>query len=130
MSTSAEATHEHDQPVPGQGHGGVDAPAVDARTVGEEVVDGHGHPSDRFYIVIALVLALFTAMEVIASYIDLGAAFLPILFALMIAKFVLVLLFFMHLRFDNKIFGRLFYSGLILAIVVYVGALATFQVFG
>jgi cytochrome c oxidase subunit 4 len=37
--------------------------------------------------------------------------------------------FFMHLRFDNKIFTYLFYSGVFLAIAVYVGALATFKFF-
>ena len=102
---------------------------VEPSTVGEEVVEGHGHPSDRFYVVIALILAAFTAAEVAASYMDLGAAFLPLLFVLMILKFALVVLFFMHLRFDNKIFGRLFWSGLILAVAVYVAALATFEVF-
>jgi cytochrome c oxidase subunit 4 len=37
--------------------------------------------------------------------------------------------YFMHLKFDNKIFTYLFYSGLLLAIAVYVGALATFKFF-
>jgi cytochrome c oxidase subunit 4 len=102
---------------------------VDPSTLGEEVVEGHGHPSDRFYVAIAIILAVFTAMEVSASYMDLGAAFLPILLVLMAAKFIMVVLFFMHLRFDNKIFGRLFWSGLILAVAVYLVALATFHVF-
>ncbi len=35
----------------------------------------------------------------------------------------------MHLKFDNKIFSCLFYSGLILAIVVYLVALLTFRFF-
>ena len=42
---------------------------------------------------------------------------------------VLVVLFFMHLRWDSKLFGRLFWAGAILAIAVYTGALATFQYF-
>ena len=132
MSTSvSDQTPGSGRPkLPGQGHGGADAPAVEPSTVGEEVVDGHGHPSDRFYIVVALILAVLTAMEVAASYIDLGGAFLPILFVLMAIKFFMVVSFFMHLRFDNKIFRNLFYSGFVLAIVVYVAALATFQVFG
>jgi hypothetical protein len=33
----------------------------------------------------------------------------------------------MHLRFDSKLFGRVFWSGLILAVAVYVGALTSFE---
>jgi cytochrome c oxidase subunit 4 len=47
----------------------------------------------------------------------------------MIVKFVIVVSYFMHLKFDNKLFSYLFYSGLILAIAVYAGALATFKFF-
>jgi cytochrome c oxidase subunit 4 len=35
----------------------------------------------------------------------------------------------MHLKFDNKIFSYLFYSGLILAVSVYIVALMTFRFF-
>jgi cytochrome c oxidase subunit 4 len=48
---------------------------------------------------------------------------------LMATKFLLVVLFFMHLKWDSKLFGRLFWAGAFLAIAVYVGALATFQFF-
>ncbi len=36
----------------------------------------------------------------------------------------------MHLKYDNRVFARLFYSGLILAILVYFTALMTFRFFG
>ena len=39
----------------------------------------------------------------------------------MAVKFFTVVLFFMHIKFDNKIFGRLFYIGLGLAVFVYIG---------
>ncbi len=56
---------------------------------------------------VAVVLAIITGLEVLASYTDwLGRAFLPILLVLMIVKFFSVVLFFMHLRFDSKIFER------------------------
>ncbi len=89
----------------------------------------HDHPKDSLYIVVALILAVLTALEVSTYYLDFGALFLPTLITLMVVKFLLVVLFFMHLKFDAPIFGRLFYAGLILAILVYVGTLATFQVF-
>jgi cytochrome c oxidase subunit 4 len=85
--------------------------------------------SDREYIKIALILALLTAMEVAASYIELGVLFIPLLIVLMVIKFALVVLFFMHLRHDARIFHFLFWSGLFLAVAVYVAALATFEFF-
>ena len=51
------------------------------------------------------------------------------LLILMAIKFVTVVSLFMHLRFDNKIFSWLFYSGLFLAVFVYVVALLTFRFF-
>ena len=87
--------------------------------------------SDLGYIKVAILLAVITAVEVVFSYTQeqLGAAFLPGLLILMAVKFFMVLLYFMHLKFDNKLFSYLFYSGLILAVSVYAGALATFKFF-
>jgi cytochrome c oxidase subunit 4 len=85
--------------------------------------------SDREYFTIAAVLALLTALEVTASYIDVGPLFIPLLIVLMAIKFALVVLFFMHLRHDARVFHFLFWSGVILAVAVYVTALATFEVF-
>jgi cytochrome c oxidase subunit 4 len=110
MST---ATEEHQSAGHGESH---DAHA------------GHG-ASDKQYVVIALILAALTAIEVSTYYIDFGPLFMPTLFVLMIVKFVIVASYFMHLKFDNKLFTYLFYSGLLLAIAVYVGALATFKFF-
>jgi cytochrome c oxidase subunit 4 len=87
---------------------------------------GHG-PSDGMYVRVALFLALLTALEVSTYYVDFGPLFLPVLLILMVIKFVMVVLFFMHLRFDSKMFGRLFWSGLILAVAVYIGTLTSFE---
>ena len=57
------------------------------------------------------------------------AAFMPLLMILMIIKFVMVVLEFMHLRKDAKLFHYLFWSGFLLAIGVYIVALATFKFF-
>ncbi len=48
----------------------------------------------------------------------------------MLAKFLTVVSYFMHLKFDNRIFSFLFYMGLTLAVFVYAAALATFHFFG
>ena len=49
---------------------------------------------------------------------------------MMAAKFVTVVSYFMHLKFDKRIFTFMFYTGLTLAVFVYCVALATFQFFG
>ena len=44
-------------------------------------------------------------------------------------KFFAVVLYFMHLKFDNRLFSMMFYMGLVLAIGVYLVALFTFHFF-
>ena len=89
----------------------------------------HDHPSDGRYIVIALILAAITALEVVASYVELGPIFLPALLGMMVVKFLIVVRMFMHLKFDNRVFSWLFYTGLLLALAVYLAALLTFRFF-
>ncbi len=94
--------------------------------------DEHEHGlSDLGYIKVALALAIITAIEVALSYMvdDLGALFLPLLISLMLIKFFSVVLYFMHLKFDNRLFSVMFYMGLGLAIGVYLAALFTFKFF-
>jgi cytochrome c oxidase subunit 4 len=47
----------------------------------------------------------------------------------MVVKFFMVVSYFMHLKFDNKLFSLMFYIGLGLALFVYFTALATFKFF-
>jgi cytochrome c oxidase subunit 4 len=119
MSDTETETDQHGTPAV---HG--DAPEPHGAAALE-----HEHPKDSLYVLIAVILAALTAMEVSTYYLDFGPLFLPVLLTLMVVKFVLVVLFFMHLKFDAKIFGRLFWTGLLLAVFVYCAALATFQVF-
>ena len=85
--------------------------------------------SDAGYIKIAVILALITALEVSTYYVDFGPLFMPSLLIMMVVKFVMVVSYFMHLKFDSKIFSFLFYTGLGLALFVYITALATFKFF-
>jgi len=107
-----------------------EAAAKNRHDDGTDGVHGeHDHLSDNRYIVIALILGVITAGEVAASYIDLGPVFIPLLLFMMALKFFIVASFFMHLKFDNKIFTWLFYLGLFLAVGVYTVALTTFRFF-
>ena len=99
-------------------------------TVNETHEDAQEHGmSDAGYIKIAIILALITALEVSTYYVDFGPLFMPSLLIMMVVKFVMVVSYFMHLKFDSKIFSFLFYTGLGLALFVYITALATFKFF-
>jgi cytochrome c oxidase subunit 4 len=75
------------------------------------------HASVGFYWMIAAVLAVITGMEVAIFYIPaIGAAMVPTLLLLSAAKFLLVVMFFMHLKFDSWWFSGLFLAGLSVAI--------------
>jgi len=86
--------------------------------------------SDRQYIVIALILAVLTALEVASTEVGgLGSFLVPALLIMMAVKFFIVVSYFMHLKFDNRLFGAMFYLGLIGAVVLYSVMLTTFHFF-
>jgi cytochrome c oxidase subunit 4 len=99
------------------------------QTAPEPAAEHEHGATEREYIIIALILAALTTAEVALSYMDVGWIFIPALLILMAIKFFMVVLFFMHLKFDNKLFSWLFYTGLGLAVFVYVVALFTFHFF-
>jgi caa(3)-type oxidase subunit IV len=87
------------------------------------------HPTDAQYVKIALILGVITAFEV-ATYFWKDLPFtngkeastttlVVILFPMMIAKFAIVCGYFMHLKYDNHLFRRVFVFGLVLATIVY-----------
>ncbi len=94
---------------------------------------GHDHPSDAKYIQIALILAALTAAETSTYFIDWfeGNATRQwlVLGPLMTLKFGMVAWFFMHLKQDSRLFSRLFLSGILLAVGVYVIVLLAFDQF-
>jgi cytochrome c oxidase subunit 4 len=63
------------------------------------------------------------------SYIDAVEGILaPSLIAMSIVKFVIVVGYFMHLKFDSRLFRRLFVAGIALAIFCFTIMLTTFHV--
>ncbi len=91
----------------------------------------HDHPSDLTFIKVALILAVITGIETSTYWWmdDAHDAAMVTLFVMMGIKFFMILLWFMHLKFDSKLFSLLFYLGLFLAVGVYVVTLFTFQFF-
>ena len=90
----------------------------------------HDHPTEKKYWMIALILAIITAVEVALSYVDLGNANAPLLLMGMVMKFFIVASYFMHLKFDTRITRRLFISGLALAVFCYLAMFMAFRQFG
>ncbi len=103
----------------------------------QAVAVDHGHDdahvTERQYWSTFVLLAILTAVEIAWSYMGLsGAALVLPLIAMMVVKFLLVAGVFMHLYFDTKILhGRLFWlifaSSILLAVLVYLAVIATFD---
>jgi cytochrome c oxidase subunit 4 len=84
------------------------------------------HMSDWQYVKVALLLGVLTAVEVLTYFVDFGELAIPVLLGLMVVKFAIVVAYFMHLRFDNSLFTKLFVTGIILAVAVYMVVFLTF----
>jgi cytochrome c oxidase subunit IV len=82
--------------------------------------EGHAHFGPAKYIVVGVILAVLTGIEIWLSYADMGEGLrTAALLFFMVVKFALVVLYFMHLRFDSPIFRRFFVAGIVLAIFVF-----------
>ncbi len=99
---------------------------MDAAWAPTDIAAHEGHPSPSQYIAIGLILGVVTAAEVAVYYVDaLEGALLGILMVLSAMKFILVAAWFMHLRFDNRLFSILFTSGVVLAVLLFIVVLST-----
>ena len=92
------------------------------------------HPSDGLYWKVGLILGVITAAEVGTYFItddpyshELAPLLIGSLILMMILKFVTIGAYFMHLKFDNRLFRNVFISGLVLAVGVYIVMLTMFS---
>lgn len=94
--------------------------------------DQHSHPGPKQYVMIGIILTLMTVVEILAYYAEedwgilsagMAAAVIAILSA---AKFITVVMYYMHLKFDSKIFTGIFLFPAALAILV-IGAMYIVQ---
>ena len=87
------------------------------------------HPSPAKYILIAVYLTLITIFEVLIYYVEaLEDYFLWIFLVLSALKFYYVAMFYMHLKFDAKIFKNLFIFGMVLATFIMFALLLLFSI--
>jgi cytochrome c oxidase subunit 4 len=86
------------------------------------------HGNVRTYVMIGIILTVITAAEVAIFYIPaLDRILIPALVIMSATKFVLVVGFYMHLKFDHPIFSRVFYGPMLLAVIVVIGLLVLFK---
>jgi caa(3)-type oxidase subunit IV len=89
-----------------------------------------GHPSAKEYVRIALLLGVLTGIEIWLSYSGLpGGLQITLLLLGMLFKFCLVVLWFMHLKFDSRTYSRFFVMGLAGAVTLYLIVLISFRTF-
>jgi cytochrome c oxidase subunit 4 len=87
------------------------------------------HATTGTYLTIAAVLTVLTIIEVGAFYIpQFKPILVPSLLTLSAAKFSLVVMFYMHLKFDHKLFRAVFVLPLAIATAVIVGLMFLFRV--
>jgi len=85
------------------------------------------HATTATYLRIAAILVMITLIEVGVFYVPTFQALLvPILLVLSAVKFTLVVMFYMHLKFDNRFFAFLFGGPLLLGVAVVVRLLFIF----
>jgi cytochrome c oxidase subunit 4 len=104
-----------------------------SQTIPTGFLDGarRNYPREFEYVLVAIGLAFITGLE-IATYAAPGfpvwnwgdrTGLVLFLLMLMMIKFWTVAWFFMHLKFDKPLLTRLFYSGVVLAVSVYVAVM-------
>ena len=91
--------------------------------------DEKPHPTWKQYKWVALILTIITVVEVWVYYIPAFVAsrlFVPSLLIMSAIKFAIVVLFYMHLRYDHKLFKVLFTGPLIIAITSVIALMFLF----
>jgi cytochrome c oxidase subunit 4 len=68
------------------------------------------------YLFVFIALAVFTLTETMVSYVQQEAIKFPTLVVISVVKALLVLLYFMHLKFDSRVFSYLFIAGCVIVI--------------
>lgn len=83
----------------------------------------HGGPAT--YVAIFVVLFLITAAEVAVTYFP-ELPQVPVLLALAAAKGILIVLFYMHLKYDSRIFTMFFVIGMVIALSMIITFMGIF----
>lgn len=89
----------------------------------------HTHPTPWTYIKVGAILTLITVIEVWAYYIPAWVSswvFVPSLLIMSAVKFAIVVLFYMHLKYDHRLFKALFTGPLVIAVLTIIALMFLF----
>ena len=88
---------------------------------------GVPHPGAATYLIIAAFLIVLTVMEITVFYVHpLRPVLVPVLLVLAAAKFALVAMFYMHLKYDGWLLTGVFVFPLTIAMVLVASLLMLF----
>jgi cytochrome c oxidase subunit 4 len=110
-----------------EAHHGDTAHGVDATEAALGAV--HEHPTWSTYWKVATVLTVITVFEVWCYYLKPFVAtpyFVPTLLVLSALKFAIVVMFYMHLKYDHKLFRALFTGPLLVAVATIIALMFLF----
>ncbi|TXG87000.1 MAG: cytochrome C oxidase subunit IV [Thermomicrobiales bacterium] len=89
--------------------------------------EGQEHLTQAIYVKIALVLVAITSAEVAIYYVQWfhdSGTLVPALAVLSLAKFIIVISYYMHLKVDDRRYRYIFICGLLLAAVIVAALVA------
>ena len=118
----------HNETAPRGGHGTPDSHGA-AGGAHSAAHDAHAHPTWKQYKWVALILTAITVVEVWVYYIPSFTRtklFVPSLLIMSAVKFAIVVLFYMHLKYDARLFRALFTGPLIIAVVTLISLMFLF----
>lgn len=87
-------------------------------TVHEHDAETHQHPN---YATVFFILGLLTLLEVGVTYLPIPRA--PFLLTMMVVKAVLVILYYMHLKFDSRWYAVIFLAPIPFVVLIVVALL-------
>ncbi len=92
----------------------------------------HAQPGPATWIRVLVLLTVATVLEVLTYVFEanLGALTAPILILFAIVKFVLVVAYYMHLKFDNRILTGIFVWGMVIAVSIFAAMAAIYHIYG
>jgi cytochrome c oxidase subunit IV len=109
-----------------------DANAASAPGTGAPAEHAHSHahhPGWKTYVIVGAILTLVTAIEVAAYYIpawENSKVYVPSMLIMSAFKFVVVVMFYMHLKYDHRLFRALFTGPFIIAATTLIGLMFLF----
>jgi cytochrome c oxidase subunit 4 len=115
----------HNESAPTGGH----APQAGHAAGGHAAAHGaHAHPTWKQYKWVALILTVITIFEVWIYYTPFTQSklFAPTLLIMSAVKFAIVVMFYMHLKYDSRLFRALFTGPLIIAVITLISLLFLF----